>query len=54
MSVLVQSETNATVNGESLSLSNRVDVILESNYLNNKYVTDMTRAGELDYSEVDS
>ena len=54
VSVLVQSETNATVNGESLSLSNRVDVILESNYLNNKYVTDMTRAGELDYSEVDS
>ena len=54
VSVLVQSETNATVNGESLSLSNRVDVILESNYLNNKYITDMTRAGELDYSEVDS
>ena len=54
VSVLVQSETAATVNGESLSLSNKIDVILESNYLKNKYVTDMTRSGELDYSEVDS
>lgn len=54
VSVMVQSETSATIDGESLSLSNRVDVILESNYLSNKYVTDMTRAGELDYSEVDS
>lgn len=53
VSVLVQSETAATVNGESLSLSNRVDAILESNYYNNKLVTEMTRSGELDYSEVD-
>ena len=53
VSVMVQSETAASVNGESLSLSNKVDVILESNYFENKYVSDMTRAGELDYSDVD-
>ena len=53
VSVLVQSETAASVNGESLSLSNKVDVILESNYYDNKYVSDMTRAGKLDYSDVD-
>ena len=53
VSVLVESETAASVNGESLSLSNKVDVILESNYYDNKYVSDMTRAGKLDYSDVD-
>lgn len=53
VSVLVESETAATVNGESLSLSNKVDVILESKYYDNKYVNDMTRAGKLDYSDVD-
>ena len=53
VSVLVQSETAASVNGESLSLSNKVDVILESNYYDNKYVSDMTRSGKLDYSNVD-
>ena len=53
VSVMVQSETAASVNGESLSLSNKIDVILESNYFENKYVSDMTRAGELDYSDVD-
>lgn len=53
VSVLVKSETAATINGESLNLSNKIDVILESNYYENKYVTDMTRAGKLDYSEVD-
>lgn len=53
VSVMVQSETAASVNGESLSLSNKIDVILESNYYENKYVSDMTRAGELDYSDVD-
>ena len=53
VSVMVQSETAVSVNGESLSLSNKVDVILESNYFENKYVSDMTRAGELDYSDVD-
>ena len=30
VSVLVESETAASINGESLSLSNKVDVILES------------------------
>ena len=53
VSVMVQSKTAASVNGESLSLSNKIDVILESNYYENKYVSDMTRAGELDYSDVD-
>lgn len=53
VSVLVESETSAAVNGESLSLSNKVDVILESKYHDNKYVNDMTRAGKLDYSDVD-
>ena len=53
VSILVQSETATSVNGESVGLSNRIDAILESNYFENKYVTDMTRAGELDYSEVD-
>ncbi len=53
VSILVQSETAASVNGESLSLSNKVDVILESNYYDNKYVSDMTRSGKLDYSNVD-
>ena len=53
VSILVQSETAASVNGESLSLSNKVDVILESNYFENKYVSDMIRAGKLDYSDVD-
>lgn len=53
VSVLVKSETAAAINGEALNLSNKIDVILESNYYENKYVTDMTRAGKLDYSEVD-
>ena len=53
VSVMVQSKTAASVNGESLSLSNKIDVILESNYYENKYISDMTRAGELDYSDVD-
>ena len=53
VSILVQSETAASVNGESLSLSNQIDVILESNYYENKYISDMTRAGELDYRDVD-
>ena len=53
VSVLVQSETAASVNGEALDLTNKVDVILESNYYENKLVTDMTRAGELDYSDVE-
>ena len=53
VSVLVQSDTASSINGESVGISNRIDAILESNYFENKYVTDMTRAGELDYSEVD-
>ncbi len=53
VSVLVRSETVATVNGESLGLSNRIDVILETKYHTNKLVTEMIRSGKLDYSEVD-
>ena len=53
VSVLVQFDTASSINGESVGISNRIDAILESNYFENKYVTDMTRAGELDYSEVD-
>ena len=53
VSILVKSETAASVNGEALDLTNKVDVILETNYYENKLVTDMTRAGELDYSDVD-
>ena len=54
VSILVKSSTAATVQGEALGITNKIDVILESNYYENKFVTDMTRAGELDYSSVDS
>lgn len=53
VSVWVKSETVAAIEGEALSLSNKIDVILESKYNKNKYVTDMTRSGKLDYSEID-
>lgn len=53
VSILVQSETAASIDGESLGLSNKIDVILESNYYENTYVTNMTRAGMLNYSDVD-
>ncbi len=54
VSILVTSETASGIDGESLGLSNSVDIILESNYYENEYVTKMIRSGELDYSEVDS
>ena len=54
VSILVKSSTAASVQGEALGITNKVDVILESNYSENKFVTDMTRAGELVYSSVDS
>lgn len=54
VSILVTSETASGIDGESLGLSNSVDIILESNYYENEYVTKMIRLGELDYSEVDS
>ncbi len=53
VSILVKSETAASINDESLGITNRIDAILETNYFNNIYVTNRTRAGELDYSEVD-
>ena len=53
VSILVTSETASSINGEALGLSNKIDVILESKYHENKYITNMTRSGELNYSEVD-
>ena len=53
VSILVKSETAASIEGEALNVSNKIDVILESKYLDNEYVTNMTRSGKLDYSEVD-
>ena len=53
VSILVTSETASSINGEALGLSNKIDVILESKYHENKYITNMTRSGKLNYSEVD-
>ena len=53
VSILVKSETAASVNDASLGITNKIDAILETNYYSNEYVTKMTRAGELDYSDVD-
>ena len=53
VSILVKSQTAAAVQGDTMDITNKVDVILESNYYENKLVTDMTRSGELDYSDVD-
>ena len=53
VSILVKSETAASVNDASLGITNKIDAILETNYYSNEYVTKMTRAGELDYSGVD-
>ena len=53
VSILVKSETDASVNDASLGITNKIDAILETNYYSNEYVTKMTRAGELDYSDVD-
>ena len=54
VSILVKSQTAAAVQGDAMDITNKVDVILESNYYENKLVTDMTRSGELDYSNVDN
>ena len=53
VSILVTSDTTTAVNGEDVGITNRIDAILESSYYENIYVTQMTRAGELDYSDVD-
>lgn len=53
VSVLVKSETAASIDGDSLTLTNKIDSILESNYYDNKFITTMTRSGKLDYSEID-
>ena len=54
VSILVTSSTNASVEGDTLPISNNIDAILESKYYENKYVTEMTRSGKLDYSQVES
>lgn len=54
VSILVTSSTNASVEGDTLPISNKIDAILESKYYENKYVTEMTRSGKLDYSQVES
>ncbi len=54
VSIKVTSSTNASVEGDTLPISNNIDAILESKYYENKYVTEMTRSGKLDYSQVES
>lgn len=54
VSIQVTSSTNASVEGDTLPISNNIDAILESKYYENKYVTEMTRSGKLDYSQVES
>lgn len=56
VSVLVTSNTVATTDGTeagTMSITNKIDAILESNYYANKYLTELTRSGKLDYSEVE-
>lgn len=54
VSIKVTSSTNASVEGDTLPISNNIDAILESKHYENKYVTEMTRSGKLDYSQVES
>ncbi len=53
VSVLVNSQTAATVDNEGLKITNQIDAILESKYMDNKLVRDMTRNGELDYTNIE-
>lgn len=56
VSVMVTSDTVATTNGSesgTMSITNKVDAIIESNYYTNEYLTELTRSGELDYSNVE-
>lgn len=53
VSVLVTSDTIAGVDGEGLTITNKLDAILESKYYENKLVTEMTRSGKLDYKAID-
>lgn len=53
VSVWVKSTAIGAMDDYEVDLSNRVDVILETDYLTNEYVKDMTRSGKLDYSDID-
>ena len=56
VSVMVTSDTVATTNvseSGTMSITNKVDAIIESNYYTNEYLTELTRSGELDYSNVE-
>lgn len=53
VSVKVESSTSASFDSSTLGITNQIDAVLESKYKDNKYVTDMTRSGKLDYSEID-
>lgn len=56
VSILVTSNTLATTDGSedgTMTITNKIDAILESDYYANDYITKLTRSGELDYSEVE-
>lgn len=56
VSILVTSNTIATTDGTNegtMTITNKIDAILESDYYKNEYITKLTRAGELDYSDVE-
>ena len=56
VSVLVTSNTVATTDGSeegTMSITNKADAIIESNYYTNEHLTELTRSGELDYSNVE-
>ncbi len=54
VSIKIDSTTAATFNSETLGISNQIDAILESKYEENKLITDLIRAGKLDYSQIDT
>lgn len=56
VSILVTSNTIATTDGTedgTMTITNKIDAILESDYYKNEYITKLTRSGELDYSDVE-
>ena len=56
VSILVTSNTLATTDGSedgTMTITNKIDAILESDYYANDYITKLTRSGELDYSKVE-
>ena len=56
VSILVTSNTLASTDGSedgTMTITNKIDAILESDYYANDYITKLTRSGELDYSKVE-